>query len=130
MALPIPMRFTAISLLRCGDRSKIWGVKTSDMYPYLLVIGPITIASFGAMVALGFLAALQVLNRDLARKGFDEELGSTIITTSMIGGLVGSKLYFVLFERLFERRGTERADTGTSPASFSLLRFARERRRR
>ena len=68
------------------------------MYPYLLEIGPITIASFGAMAALGFLAALQVLSRDFARKGLDEELASTIITTSLIGGLVGSKLYFVLFE--------------------------------
>ncbi len=68
------------------------------MYPYLLEIGPITIASFGAMAALGFLAALQVLSRDFARKGLDEELASTIITTSLIGGLVGAKLYFVLFE--------------------------------
>ena len=68
------------------------------MYPYLLEIGPITIASFGAMVALGFLAALQILNHDLKRKGLDEELGSTIITTCMIGGLVGAKLYFIFFE--------------------------------
>jgi phosphatidylglycerol:prolipoprotein diacylglycerol transferase len=68
------------------------------MYPYLLEIGPITIASFGAMVALGFISALYVLNLDLKRKGLGDELGSTIITTSMIGGLVGAKLYFVLFE--------------------------------
>ena len=68
------------------------------MYPYLLEIGPITIASFGAMVALGFISALYVLNLDLKRKGLGDELGSTIITTSMVGGLVGAKLYFVLFE--------------------------------
>ena len=68
------------------------------MYPYLFEIGPITIASFGAMVALGFISALYVLNLDLKRKGLDDELGSTIITTCMVGGLVGAKLYFVLFE--------------------------------
>jgi len=68
------------------------------MYPYLLQIGPITIASFGAMVALGFLAALQVLNKELGRKGINGDLGSSIITTAMVGGLVGAKLYFVLFE--------------------------------
>jgi len=68
------------------------------MYPYLLEIGPITIASFGAMVALGFISALYVLDLDLKRKGLGDELGSTIITTSMVGGLVGAKLYFVLFE--------------------------------
>lgn len=68
------------------------------MYPYLLQIGPITIASFGAMVALSFLAALQVLNKELGRKGINGDLASSIITTSMVGGLVGAKLYFVMFE--------------------------------
>ncbi|MGY8823334.1 MAG: prolipoprotein diacylglyceryl transferase family protein, partial [Candidatus Latescibacterota bacterium] len=70
------------------------------MYPYLLEIGPITIASFGLMVALGFLAALQVLSREFVRKDIagGGELASSIITTAMVGGLVGAKLYFVLFE--------------------------------
>lgn len=70
------------------------------MYPYLLEIGPITIASFGLMVALGFLAALQVLSRELQRREVADgaELASSIITTAMIGGLIGAKLYFVLFE--------------------------------
>lgn len=70
------------------------------MYPYLLEIGPITIASFGLMVALGFLAALQVLSREFVRKGIagGGEFASSIITTAMVGGLVGAKLYFILFE--------------------------------
>ena len=70
------------------------------MYPYLLHIGPITIASFGLMVALGFLAAPAVLTRELKRREVPEgeELASSIITTAMIGGLIGSKLCFVLFE--------------------------------
>ena len=52
------------------------------------------------MVALGFLAALAVLTRELKRREVPEgeELASSIITTAMIGGLIGSKLYFVLFE--------------------------------
>ena len=68
------------------------------MYPYLFEIGPISIGTFGLMVALGFLSALHVLNREFKRQGLHEELGSTIVTTCMIGGLVGAKLYFVLFE--------------------------------
>lgn len=68
------------------------------MYPYILKIGPITIASFGLMVALGFLTALYFLKKELERKGLDPELGSSIITAAMIGGLAGSKLYYVLFE--------------------------------
>ena len=68
------------------------------MYPYLLELGPITIGSLGAMIALGFLAAHYVVQRELKRVGMDPELGSTIITTGMIGGIIGSKFYFVLFE--------------------------------
>ncbi|MBT4499886.1 MAG: prolipoprotein diacylglyceryl transferase [Gemmatimonadetes bacterium] len=68
------------------------------MCPYVLELGPITIASFGLMVAFGFLSALFFLKKELERKGIDPELGSSLITTAMIGGLVGSKLYFVIFE--------------------------------
>jgi phosphatidylglycerol:prolipoprotein diacylglycerol transferase len=68
------------------------------MYPFLFEIGSFRLPTFGLMVALGFLAALWVLQRELPRKGFDVELGSTIITAGMVGGLVGAKLYFVLFE--------------------------------
>ena len=68
------------------------------MYPYLFEIGPISIGTFGLMVALGFLAALRVLNREFKRQGLHKELGSTIVTTCMVGGIVGAKLYFVLFE--------------------------------
>ena len=68
------------------------------MYPYLFEIGPISVGTFGLMVALGFLAALYVLNREFKRQGLHKDLGSTIVTTCMVGGIVGAKLYFVLFE--------------------------------
>jgi phosphatidylglycerol:prolipoprotein diacylglycerol transferase len=68
------------------------------MYPHLFKIGPLQIHSFGAMVALAFLFALFLLNKELRRKGLDPELGSSITTAAMVGGLVGAKLYFVLFE--------------------------------
>ena len=68
------------------------------MYPYLLELGPITIGSLGAMIALGFLTAHYILQRELKRLGLNPDLGSTIVTTGMICGIVGSKLYFVLFE--------------------------------
>ncbi len=50
------------------------------------------------MVALAFMAALFLINKELKRKGLDPELGSSIITAAMVGGLIGGKLYFVLFE--------------------------------
>ncbi|MFA6107945.1 MAG: prolipoprotein diacylglyceryl transferase [Candidatus Latescibacterota bacterium] len=68
------------------------------MCPYVLQLGPLTIASFGLMVALAFLAAMYILRRELGRKGLDPELGSSIVTAAMVGGLVGAKLYYVAFE--------------------------------
>jgi phosphatidylglycerol:prolipoprotein diacylglycerol transferase len=68
------------------------------MYPYLAEIGPLTIGSFGVMVALAFLSALLVLKAEFRRRGLEPELAESLVTGAMIGGLVGAKLYFVLFE--------------------------------
>lgn len=68
------------------------------MYPYLAEIGPLTIGSFGVMVALAFLAALLVLKAEFLRQGIEADLAESLITGAMIGGLVGAKLYFVFFE--------------------------------
>ena len=61
------------------------------MYPYLFEIGPISVGTFGLMVALGFLASLRVLNSEFKRQGLHDELGSTIVTTCMVGGIVGGQ---------------------------------------
>ncbi len=55
-------------------------------------IGPITVYSFGVMLALAFLAAGNVLGRELARKGMDPELASSMLLWAAIGGLGGSRL--------------------------------------
>ena len=68
------------------------------MYPYLAEIGPVTIGSFGVMVALAFLSALLVLKAEFRRQEIEPELAESLITGAMIGGLVGAKIYFVLFE--------------------------------
>jgi len=70
------------------------------MYPYLFEIGPITVASFGLMVATGFLVAMHVLGRELKRSGIVEssEVATLVIHTALIGGLIGAKGYFLLIE--------------------------------
>lgn len=70
----------------------------TSMYPYLIEIGPLRIASYGTMVALAFLTSYYVLKKELERRGMDAELASSLITAELIGGLVGAKLYYVLFE--------------------------------
>src|SRR5258706_10355288 len=64
----------------------------AGVYPVIFSIGPITVYSFGVMLALAFLAAGNVLGRELARKGMDPELASSMVLWAAIGGLAGSRL--------------------------------------
>ena len=68
------------------------------MYPYWLEIGGFQLPTFGPMVVLGFLSAHFFIAKELLRKGIDKELAASILTTGIVAGLLGSKLYFVLFE--------------------------------
>ena len=78
------------------------------MYPFWLEIAPFQIGSyeiggfraptFGPMVVLAFLVAYWVLKKEFIRKSIDPELASSILTAAIVGGWVGAKLYFVLFE--------------------------------
>ncbi|WP_423935393.1 prolipoprotein diacylglyceryl transferase family protein, partial [Candidatus Deferrimicrobium sp.] len=43
------------------------------MHPVLLQIGSLKIYSYGVFVAIGFLAALWVSGREIARQGLDRE---------------------------------------------------------
>lgn len=66
------------------------------MYPELIKIGPVTVYSFGLMATLGFLSAGFLLERELARVGRDKELAGSIIISALIGGIVGSKIYYLI----------------------------------
>ena len=66
------------------------------MYPVLFQIGPITIYSYGVMMALGFLAANWVVGKTLAAQGKDPNFSSTLVLWAAIGGLVGARLLFIL----------------------------------
>lgn len=68
------------------------------MYPYWLEIGSFRLPTFGPMVVLGFLTAHALIKRELARRQIDPEVSTSLITAGILGGLVGAKLYFVLFE--------------------------------
>lgn len=67
------------------------------MHPVLFHLGPLTLHAFGAMMALGFLAALAAMRR-LARGGFghlaDDHL-SRLLVWLMVGGVLGARLAYV-----------------------------------
>lgn len=66
------------------------------MCPRLLEIGPFTIYSYGLMLAVGFIAASYLLTLELKRKNLDPNLGNNVTLIALVGGIVGSKILFLL----------------------------------
>ncbi len=66
------------------------------MYPILFHVFGYPISTFGLMMAAGFLVAAWIVGKRLAEFGEDPELSSTILIYAMIGGVMGSKLYFAI----------------------------------
>ncbi len=68
------------------------------MYPILFHFGPLTIYSFGALMALAALTAAWVVHAELERNGYDPELASTMVFAAAVGGLVGARALFIIEE--------------------------------
>ncbi|MBM4267323.1 MAG: redoxin domain-containing protein [Deltaproteobacteria bacterium] len=62
------------------------------MHPVLVQLGPIALYSFGAMLALGFLAAGVLVARGLEARGLDRGHASSIVWWAAVGGIVGSRV--------------------------------------
>jgi phosphatidylglycerol:prolipoprotein diacylglycerol transferase len=70
------------------------------MYPILFEIRGFAISTFGVMMAVGFLVSAWIVARRLREYGADPEQSSTILIYAMLGGVLGSKLYFAIDESL------------------------------
>jgi phosphatidylglycerol:prolipoprotein diacylglycerol transferase len=66
------------------------------MIPILFHLGPLTVYSFGMMMALGFLAADYVIRLECKRRGFDPEYSSSVVITAAVAGIAGSRIYAIL----------------------------------
>lgn len=66
------------------------------MSPILFEIGPIRIATYGVMLAIGFLCGLWVLKRELRRQHLHVELADRIVFAAMIGGIIGGKVFHLI----------------------------------
>jgi phosphatidylglycerol:prolipoprotein diacylglycerol transferase len=67
------------------------------MYPELFNIGPITIRSYGVMLALAFFAGILYVRRVALRDGKPFERFLTIAYIMVFGGIIGARLFYVLF---------------------------------
>ncbi|MFC1716421.1 prolipoprotein diacylglyceryl transferase [Candidatus Poribacteria bacterium] len=66
------------------------------MLPVILRIGPLSIYSYGLMMALGFLVAGFFLKRELKRAGLPVDMGDLIVIAAVLGGVIGAKLYSIM----------------------------------
>ena len=65
------------------------------MYPELISIGNFSISSFGAMMALCFLAGYWIITVEAKRKKLDQRVVGNMFLAAMFGGIVGAKLLYV-----------------------------------
>jgi phosphatidylglycerol:prolipoprotein diacylglycerol transferase len=66
------------------------------MHPVLLQIGSLKIYSYGVFVAIGFLAALWVSAREIARRGLDREKFLDMGFWVVLSAIVGARTFHVL----------------------------------
>lgn len=63
----------------------------------LFQFGPLTIYTFGFAIAVGTLTAYLLAIREAKRNGLDEEKLSTLILVILLAGVLGARIFFVLF---------------------------------
>jgi len=68
------------------------------MHPILFKIGPITIYSYGVMLALAVLVCTWLLSRDAKRCNISQDAAYDLVFWCMLGGLVLARVFYVFIE--------------------------------
>ena len=88
------------------------------MYPVLFRIGSFELSSFGVMVALALLIGTSLAARAFEEDGLPRDAAWRVLTWCIVGGLIGSKLWFVA-EQLSRYPGTSVFDHLLSRAGLT-----------
>jgi phosphatidylglycerol:prolipoprotein diacylglycerol transferase len=79
------------------------------IYPFVLRLGPITLTGYGLMMMAAFLMAGWAIQLELRWRRLNEEYAADIVVAAVVGGLLGAKLWYVVWTRdwtaLFHRGG-------------------------
>lgn len=68
------------------------------MHPILLQLGPFTLNTYGALLALGAGLGLWLLSRLARNSGLDQDRALNLALFVLLGGLAGSRVAFVMLE--------------------------------
>ena len=66
------------------------------MMPYILEIGPLRIPSYGFMLMIAFMTNYFLLTRETKKLGNDPEIAGDLVFWAAIGGIGGSKVYYMI----------------------------------
>jgi len=66
------------------------------MHPVLLKFGPLTVYSYGVMVAVGFGLATALIYRNAAKSNLDKNEMLDLLIIILIAGVIGARLFYVL----------------------------------
>lgn len=66
------------------------------MLPELFHIGPLTVHSFGFMLALSFLLIAWLAAKEFVRRSYSTDDAWSCTLGAMVGGVVGAKIYFLI----------------------------------
>jgi phosphatidylglycerol---prolipoprotein diacylglyceryl transferase len=66
------------------------------MFPVLIKIGPLTIHTYGFLIAIGFLVALTLAAREAKRKDIPNENIIDVGFYALLSGIIGARLFFIL----------------------------------
>ncbi|HDZ86732.1 MAG TPA: prolipoprotein diacylglyceryl transferase [Actinobacteria bacterium] len=66
------------------------------MKPILLELGPLTVRTWGVMVALAFLASMTYVIREASKKGIERDKIINLAFFMLISGMIGARIVFVL----------------------------------
>jgi len=68
------------------------------MHPILFTIGPITIYSYGVMLALAVLVCTYFLSLDAKRYNISQETAYDLVFWCMLWGILGARIFYVFIE--------------------------------
>lgn len=66
------------------------------MFPVLIKIGPLTIHTYGLLIAIGFLVALTLAAREAKRKDLPSESIIDVGFYALLSGIIGARLFFIV----------------------------------
>src|SRR5215510_55512 len=81
--------------------------------------GPLTLHTYGALMAVAFLLGLWVVAREARKAGLDAQRTTDLAIYTLIGGLVGARVLLAIIEwRYFSQHPGELASLVTSGGVF------------